>query len=125
VLVITRTKGQAFTVDGPARVEIKAVFGRYVSVAIDAPQSTAIVRCDAKTGDKRNTQDRIVSLIQSIQSHREAAQQGARELASLAGLADDMGPDHFERLAEIIAKRPGCAGLRETLNQWARESWQA
>lgn len=47
-LVLTRAKGTAFSVDGPAKITVLKIKGGNVQVAIEAPPSTTIMRDDAK-----------------------------------------------------------------------------
>jgi carbon storage regulator CsrA len=126
VLVLKRCKGEAIKVDGPAVVGIVKVTGRYVSVGIDAPESTNVSRVELPQPGKVDTQTRAGALIVAIQNHREAAQRAARELATLAGLEhyDEILPTHYDRLAEMVATHPA-SQVREILNAWRRESWQA
>lgn len=45
-LCLSRTLGETFTVDGPARITIYEVCGPIVRLRVEAPRSTTILRAE-------------------------------------------------------------------------------
>ena len=51
MLILTRKRGEAITVDGPAELHIKEIRGRRVIVAVHAPEETKILRAEIRTDE--------------------------------------------------------------------------
>jgi carbon storage regulator CsrA len=57
-LVLKRKERETIIVDGPAVIEIAAINGRYVSVAVTAPETTRILRGELTDGKDAKALDR-------------------------------------------------------------------
>ena len=53
-LIISRRKGEALKIDGPAMIVIEDVIGKIVRVGILAQESTRVVRDDAVRKERNN-----------------------------------------------------------------------
>ena len=51
MLILTRRRGEAITVDGPAELEIREISGRRVIIGIHAPEETRILRAELQEPD--------------------------------------------------------------------------